>query len=383
MQFIDASLYLTSGTLCLMMAIILIAVNPVYLIKDTTYQRAKLLLSISALIDAMVSAIMWCCIANNKDFLFWNDFLSPTVYYIQILLMGYAMLGILHYKRLGHSKWIYYATPIAILTLIYLIAYYFQSDGNVFSFRSYETFTRTQIAKDMSTAGLVLIVLLLIQSIYILLREIKIYHKKLNNFFAGGIVVSAYKVGMIVNAFIAYLILSALDLIFADEKTGPIFSLLSSILFATFSIFIINSSHIHSKVSSISEEPAKAPEEKESKPEISYTESVRSIRNIILEWTEREDKPYLRESLSIKEVADEMNISSRLLSEYINSIYNINYNTWINSLRIKEVIRLLQDKPEMPLSQIAIETGFGDQSILGKSFKRIVGKTPSAFRKDC
>jgi AraC-like DNA-binding protein len=383
MQLIDASLYLTGWTLYLVMAIILIAINPFYLIKDTTYQRAKLLLSISAILEAVILVVIWCCIMNNKDFLFWNDFLSPVIYYIQILLMGYAMLGILHSERLVHTRWLFYSTPIAILTLIYIIAYRVQCYDNVFSYSNYESFTRTPLARHLSTAAFVLIALLLIQSIVVLTHEIKIYHKRLNNFYSGDIVVSAYKVGMIVNAFIAFLVLSALDLIFTDEKTGPIFTLLSSILFAIFSVFIINAGYIHYEVSSISEEPESTPEKEESKSEASNEETELSIRHIIQEWTQREDKPYLRESLSIKEVADEMNMSPRLLSEYINNIYNINYNTWINSLRIKEVMRLLQDKPEMSLSQIATETGFGDQSILGKSFKRIVGKTPSAFRKGC
>jgi AraC family transcriptional regulator len=47
-----------------------------------------------------------------------------------------------------------------------------------------------------------------------------------------------------------------------------------------------------------------------------------------------------------------------------------------------ERARALLDRPDMPLAQVALATGFAHQSHLTKHFKRQVGLTPSAYRRE-
>ena len=51
-----------------------------------------------------------------------------------------------------------------------------------------------------------------------------------------------------------------------------------------------------------------------------------SIDNIVTEWTQRADKPYLKESITIMQVAEQMGLNTRLLSNYLNSVKGRNFN---------------------------------------------------------
>ncbi len=57
------------------------------------------------------------------------------------------------------------------------------------------------------------------------------------------------------------------------------------------------------------------------------------IEDIITKWAQREDKPFVQESLTLLYVAEETKLSPRLLSEFLNKYYKVNFCTWINTLR--------------------------------------------------
>jgi AraC family transcriptional regulator len=52
---------------------------------------------------------------------------------------------------------------------------------------------------------------------------------------------------------------------------------------------------------------------------------------------------------------------------------------YVQQLRISHASRLMIDR-ELPLADIAFESGFSDQSHLTRMFKRYTGLTPGAFR---
>ena len=105
------------------------------------------------------------------------------------------------------------------------------------------------------------------------------------------------------------------------------------------------------------------------------------IEDIISEWSQREDKPFIKESLTLLDVAEETKLSPRLLSEFLNKYYKVNFCTWINTLRVEEVKRLLVERPNLSLSEISMMVGFSDPASLSKIFKKIVNESPSAYRK--
>ena len=111
------------------------------------------------------------------------------------------------------------------------------------------------------------------------------------------------------------------------------------------------------------------------------TPDRRRIDEIVKQWSESPDKLYLTEGITLSSAADSMGVSPRLLSDFLNNIYEMNFNTWIKSLRVEEVKRLLrQTEPKMTLLDIAALTGFPDASSMSKAFKLFTGMTPSAYR---
>lgn len=99
------------------------------------------------------------------------------------------------------------------------------------------------------------------------------------------------------------------------------------------------------------------------------------------EWIGRADKPYLKESITIMQVADQMGLNTRLLSNYINNVKGKNFNAWINFLKVEETKRVLLEDRSRPLGEIAYEMGFTDSASLSKIFKSIEGIPPSVYRQ--
>lgn len=105
------------------------------------------------------------------------------------------------------------------------------------------------------------------------------------------------------------------------------------------------------------------------------------IEDIITEWSQREDKPFIKESLTLLDVAEDTKLSPRLLSEFLNKYYKVNFCTWINTLRVEEVKKLLVERPNLSLAEISMMVGFSDPASLSKIFKKILNESPSAYKK--
>ena len=108
---------------------------------------------------------------------------------------------------------------------------------------------------------------------------------------------------------------------------------------------------------------------------------VRGIEESIVEWSKREDKPFVRESLTLLDVAEETKLSPRLLSEFLNKHYKVNFCTWINRLRIEEVKRLFVEQPNLSIAEISVMVGFSDPASLSKIFRKISNESPSSYKK--
>lgn len=93
------------------------------------------------------------------------------------------------------------------------------------------------------------------------------------------------------------------------------------------------------------------------------------------------EKLYRETDLSRERMAEKLGISPGYLSEVINSNYQQNFSTLINSYRIKEALNLLKD-PEFSrysIVAIAYEVGFNSKSAFYNAFKKETGTTPSVY----
>ena len=101
-----------------------------------------------------------------------------------------------------------------------------------------------------------------------------------------------------------------------------------------------------------------------------------------LERLMRDEKQYLNPELTSQELAEQLNISSKILSQVINQGFNKNFFDFVNSYRCEEVKQILQgpDK-KMTIIEAMYQSGFNSKSSFNKEFKKLTGQTPSEFKQ--
>lgn len=93
-------------------------------------------------------------------------------------------------------------------------------------------------------------------------------------------------------------------------------------------------------------------------------------------------KKYLDNNMSLANLAVELNTNTKYLSEIINQYKDKNFNTYINELRVKYVIRLLStDRSylQYKISYIAELGGFTSHSAFTNIFKSVTGMSPNEY----
>lgn len=84
--------------------------------------------------------------------------------------------------------------------------------------------------------------------------------------------------------------------------------------------------------------------------------------------------------LSLEEVAAYVYLSSSYFSKIFKEEMKVNFNTYLNNIRVEMAKKLLLDD-EIPLVDVSNLVGFEDQSYFSKVFKKLSGVTPGKFRE--
>lgn len=84
--------------------------------------------------------------------------------------------------------------------------------------------------------------------------------------------------------------------------------------------------------------------------------------------------------ITLSDVADHVYLSKTYLSKVFKDELNTSFTSYINSVRIEKSKELLVST-DLPLSDIAVMTGFNDQSYFTKIFRKITGMSPGGYRK--
>ena len=95
------------------------------------------------------------------------------------------------------------------------------------------------------------------------------------------------------------------------------------------------------------------------------------------------EKPYLDTQLNLFKLAELHGSTVHELSSLINKGFNENFNQFINRYRVEESKKLLVSEQHQNLSMlgIAYEAGFNSKTVFNATFKKMVGKTPTEYRK--
>lgn len=92
-------------------------------------------------------------------------------------------------------------------------------------------------------------------------------------------------------------------------------------------------------------------------------------------------KAYRDMELSLAALSSQLMVSPHQLSEILNERLGMNYNAFLNGHRVREAERLLVDRPEASIIEIAFEVGFNSKVSFNNNFLKHAGMNPSDYRK--
>ncbi len=121
--------------------------------------------------------------------------------------------------------------------------------------------------------------------------------------------------------------------------------------------------------------------EKSKKTSLTVEEQNKYIEQIA-DYMEKE-KPYLDSEMKQSTLAEELNMSVHLFSEVLNVCFEKNFSSFINIYRVDMAKQLIKNSKYAHYKILAIgyEAGFPSKTSFNRVFKKLVGLTPSEYRK--
>jgi AraC-like DNA-binding protein len=95
-------------------------------------------------------------------------------------------------------------------------------------------------------------------------------------------------------------------------------------------------------------------------------------------------RPWLEPDLTLEQLAGQLQLRPKLLSQAINEGLGRNFFEFVNTYRIEEAKRLLTDPADKKITvlEVLYEVGFNSKSSFNTVFKKQTGLTPSEFKKN-
>lgn len=96
-----------------------------------------------------------------------------------------------------------------------------------------------------------------------------------------------------------------------------------------------------------------------------------------------DEEPFLNPALSLRLLANQINIHPNQLSWLLNEQLGKNFNEFINKCRIEHFKKLVLNPANSHISMIglAYESGFNSKTVFNTTFKKTVGMTPKQYQK--
>lgn len=89
---------------------------------------------------------------------------------------------------------------------------------------------------------------------------------------------------------------------------------------------------------------------------------------------------HYKENITVKSIASSLHISSSSVSHIFSQRLAINFCDYINSLRISEAVKLLENK-DYSITEISDMSGFATIRTFNRAFLKLYGISPSVYRK--
>ncbi len=208
---------------------------------------------------------------------------------------------------------------------------------------------------------------------YLFSRQARSFENEIDNFFTDSAHLYLPWVRYCYYGVLSVGITAFLSCFFTDEWWVLLFTGASTIFYLVFGLYYIQYPHTFAYI-----EPAIYP---------SVIVQEKSGKSTRLDWKVLKDqvlaeKYFLNVGVNIEDMAKHLKIGRTTLSIFINTEEGMNFNTWINSLRIAEAQKLLLEYPNHHLSAISEMLGYSEPSNFSRQFKLIANESPSVWRQN-
>jgi len=291
---------------------------------------------------------------------------------LQASMFTFALITLLSPRSITWRNLYLQLTPALILNLLYLLAVSRWGNPVIQSYRE-----MSEMAFHPSMLVRELFVLFYIAQLVYLTRtfihQARIYENEIDNYFADN-----YRLHL---PWVRYCFYTALSIgicvliscFILSEQVLLEFTGLYAIFYPVFGICYIQYPRTYVYI-----EPAIYPS-----GNIKY-EPAKNNRRLVwadLKNTILTEKYYLKTEVNIEEMARYLKIGRTSLSRFINNEEGLNFNAWINLLRIEESKLLLLKYPDYSLIEISEMVGYSESSNFSRQFKLITSKSPSVWRQ--
>ena len=210
------------------------------------------------------------------------------------------------------------------------------------------------------------------------------YRKTIKNYFSSIDKLNLTWMLYVVGAFFIMWMVDLTDFVLnnlrlIDHSESIYLTFLSLMINFIFAILIFYKALQHPEILAGITEIEKPPKYEQSRlTETEKTEYLQKINSYF-----ETQKPYLNPELKITEVAKQLNVSVKYLSQVINESLGKNFYDFINSYRIEEAKRQLINEidSKKTVLEVLYESGFNSKSAFNSAFKKHTGFTPTEFRK--
>ena len=381
--------------------------------KIESFSMARMCLAGSSFLESIVSFFTIIRLLNGYDYLPLNYFTNPLFLFFAICFDITACIYLLHGKRLSVRTIIAFIMPVVCIWLTHILVF-IPLHGLTLSPSVYNVFLETPPA--IFTCYMLYITLVIegLGILWFVSKQITVFRQHIDIYYIGENKSRSRWLIAVALSLILYYVVSIIDIALFNRFLDNIFMWIRSLVVLVNSVAFIKCRTVYWDIKPAFAdmevdhgyifEPTPKPRPANpspNNPNVSVSTDLTDIANrklpesqqqeqegtestidrIVTEWTGRPDKPYLKESITIMQVADQMGLSTRLLSNYINNVKGRNFNAWINFLKVEETKRVLLEDRSRPLGEIAYEMGFTDSASLSKIFKSIEGIPPSVYRQ--
>ena len=91
------------------------------------------------------------------------------------------------------------------------------------------------------------------------------------------------------------------------------------------------------------------------------------------------EKPYLNPEFRLNDLRQVLPLNRTYLSQLINTEYDCTFYQFVTNYRIEEAKRLMKEKPDLKMQDIAEQCGFSSPVVFSRIFARETGETPSEW----